>query len=472
MNFPHPPFAFALVILLGAFGGAALRQERDVFDHEKHQKVFPECVGCHAGITEAGRPLYPTPESCASCHDGTVEKRVDWSPPPAHPSNFRFTHAEHVRKSGEKLPADSAVYCPACHTPSGATWLTIRRTISAQCLECHGVRTAHFSAPDTACGTCHLTLAEATALPQARVAKFEKPASHDEEGFGSSKGHGKLAERGDRSCAICHARDFCAQCHVNAPEVKAIEALAPDPRSLALKAELKAPASHQESRWLSQHGGKAKRDPATCATCHAQESCMTCHRTRPAVVLALPASGPGRAVGARVERKKPGYHAPDFADRHAGQATSAPGSCSACHARQECLECHRPNPGAAGGYHPAGFLTRHPAAAFSRQTDCSECHNSEQFCTNCHRQSGLTSKRPLQGGYHDANGAFLLGHGPSARLQLESCVTCHTERDCLFCHSAQTRRFNPHGPGFDPDRLRKRNPQTCSACHGHDIPSN
>jgi hypothetical protein len=468
----RPLIALGLVALLGAFGGAALRQEPVGFDHAKHQKVFPECVGCHAGIVDTGRSLYPPPEACATCHDGTVEKRVNWSPPPSRPSNFRFTHAEHVRKSGEKLRGDSAVYCPDCHTPSGGTWLTIRRTISAQCLQCHGVRTAHFSAPDTACGICHLTLAEATALPEARVAKFKKPASHDEDGFVSSKGHGKLAEHGVQSCAICHARDFCTQCHVNAPEVKAIQALAPDPRSLALKAELKAPASHEESRWLTQHGGKAKRDPATCATCHTQESCLTCHRTRPPAVVALHASGPGRAVGARLERKKPGYHTPDFADSHASQARSSPASCSACHARQECLECHRPNPGATRGYHPAGFLTRHPAAAFSRQTDCSECHNSEQFCTNCHKQSGLTSKRPLQGGYHDANGAFLLGHGPSARLQLESCVTCHTERDCLFCHSAQTRSFNPHGPGFDPDRLRKRNPQMCSACHGHDIPSN
>jgi hypothetical protein len=316
-------------------------------------------------------------------------------------------------------------------------------------------------------------LAEATALPEARVAKFEKPASHDDKDFRTSKGHGDLAEHGNRSCAVCHARDFCEQCHVNAPEVKAIQALAPDPRSLALKVELKAPASHEESRFLSRHGGMAKRDPTRCAFCHTQQSCVTCHRTRPAVVLALPDSGPGRAIGARIERKRPTYHSADFADRHNQLASASPGTCSACHARAECLECHRPNVGAASRYHPAGFLTRHPAAAYNRQTDCAGCHNQGAFCATCHQQAGLVARGGALQGYHDANGAFALNHGVAARQNIESCISCHAERDCLTCHSDQGgRRFNPHGPGFDADRLRRLNPQTCAACHGRNIPGN
>ena len=60
----------------------------------------------------------------------------------------------------------------------------------------------------------------------------------------------------------------------------------------------------------------------------------------------------------------------------------------------------------------------------------------------------------------------------TARQTLESCVTCHTERDCLLCHSATAgRHFNPHGPGFNAERLARRNPQTCSACHGRTIPT-
>ena len=36
----------------------------------------------------------------------------------------------------------------------------------------------------------------------------------------------------------------------------------------------------------------------------------------------------------------------------------------------------------------------------------------------------------------DANPAFLLGHGKAARQELETCVSCHVERDCLTCHAA------------------------------------
>lgn len=462
--------ALGVVLLVGGFGGAASGEGGDDFDHEKHRKVFPECLGCHAGVTDPARPLYPAAEACVTCHDGVIERPVNWAVPAGRPSNFRFTHAEHARKSDAKLPADSTLACGECHIPSGAPPMTVRRTLSARCLDCHGVRVAHFSAPDTACATCHLTLAEATALPGARVAAFGTPASHEDAGFVTSRGHGQLAERGDGTCAYCHARDFCAQCHVNAPEVKAIQALAPDARSLAIEAELAAPASHREARFLSRHGGMADRDPSRCAACHTRESCIACHRTRPAIVLALPDSGPGRGPGARIERI-PGYHGVGFADRHGPPARSAPGRCGACHARAECLECHRPDPGAAGNYHPAGFLTRHPGAAFNRQVDCTGCHNQGAICATCHRQAGLATPGWRRPEYHDANAAFGLNHGVAARQNLESCVSCHTERDCLTCHSAQAGRgFNPHGPGFDPERLRRRNPQMCAACHGRGIP--
>ena len=459
---------FLLPLLLVGRAGA---QDSDRFDHEQHRRVFPECLGCHAGAGEAGRPLFPEVSVCTSCHDGAVERRVNWSGPPRRYSNLRFTHEVHARESGRQLPPDSVLACSECHIPSGAAWLTVRRTISTQCLQCHGIRPAHTSAPDTACVNCHRPLAEAAALPESRVAAFEKPASHDQPAFPTATGHGKLADRGDRSCAVCHARDFCAQCHVNAPELRAIQALAPDRRSLTLKGELRAPASHLQSGFQSRHGPAASRDPARCAFCHTRQSCVNCHRTSPVFIAALPDSGAGRAPGAVTVRKRPESHAPDFADRHGARAGATTAACSSCHARPECLECHRPATGD-NRYHPAGFLTRHPAWAFARQAECAGCHNQNAFCVACHQQSGMVSAGPLRGGYHDADKGFFVNHGTAARQTIESCVTCHAERDCLACHSAQSgRRFNPHGPGFDAAELARRNPQTCSACHGRNIPA-
>ena len=85
--------------------------------------------------------------------------------------------------------------------------------------------------------------------------------------------------------------------------------------------------------------------------------------------------------------------------------------------------------------------------------------------------AGLSAQGALNGGYHDAKQFFTLNHGQAARQNLESCVACHAERDCLTCHSAQGgRRFDPHGPGFDPETMKRKNSQACTVCHGAAIP--
>ena len=468
-----------MLATLGVGGVVGAWRTSDHFDHWQHRKVFPGCQGCHPGAQDPSKSIWPTPENCAACHDGTVERRVEWSPRSGPtPTNKRFTHAEHARTAKERFPGDS-LRCASCHLEAGGPWMAVRRSVVRQCLDCHGIKTEHLAAPDSACATCHVTLAEARSLPRERVGRFPEPPSHRDPEF--VEHHGKLATPAPapgtsagvaRSCATCHAREFCTTCHVNAPEVPAIQALASDERSLALRSELLPPASHSSPLFRVRHGQAARREPQTCATCHAQESCLTCHVAQPGVAVALHSSGPGRGPGASVTRRRPPSHGSDFTDAHGPVASTAGRSCNACHARADCLECHRPDAASGSGYHPVGFLSRHPASAYARETSCAECHNSGSFCADCHEQAGLTSRGPLRPGFHDAKSSFLLGHGPAARQSLESCVTCHAERDCLTCHSAQGgRNFNPHGPGFDAARLRRKNPQMCSACHGAAIPN-
>lgn len=418
---------------------------------------------------------WPAPADCRACHDGTVERTVEWEPPDRpRPTNVRFTHEKHAELIA-KTDADSALPCSACHIAPGTDRMQVRRAVVPNCFACHGIQATHFEAPDTACATCHFTLAQAVQLSSASIGKFPAPASHREPGFAAGQ-HGKLARAAQpvaASCTVCHAQDFCAQCHVNAPEVTAIQALARDSRSLAIGAELEPPSSHANPEFLRRHGEQVRKGAATCATCHTQESCLTCHAGSPASVSALPAAAPGRGTGARIERKRPLAHGLDFTKTHAAAASARPQTCAACHARPACLECHRPSAAdAPPGYHPAGFLTTHPVAAYSRESSCSECHNQAQFCTNCHLSAGLVPAGRLRGvGFHDAKQAFFLNHGQAARQNLESCVSCHAERDCLTCHSATGgRRFNPHGPGFDPSTLRRKNSQVCTACHGTAIP--
>lgn len=460
-----------LLLALAAFplaAGAQTPRDSLPFDHGRHAKVFPTCTGCHAGVVVAGAPLYPDAGTCRACHDGTVEKRIQYEPPDSLRTNLRFSHIAHQGKA-------PAATCVSCHQEVGAPWMAVQLPVVSRCLDCHGIRTAHLDAPDTACATCHYALPAAVRLTRADVASFPTPSSHQAPGFAGGAGHGALAVRVSPvspSCATCHSRNFCLGCHVDAPERPAIQALAVDARGLAIGATLEAPASHALADFLHTHGPSSRLPGAGCATCHTRESCLTCHSATPAVAVAIPAAAPDRGVGARITRHQPTWHTAAFVRHHAPDAEAASRTCASCHSRSDCLQCHRPDAASAGAYHPAGFLTRHPAAAYARESSCNTCHNPGQFCVSCHKSAGLVATSALGKGYHDASRFFISGHGVAARQSLETCTSCHVERDCLTCHSALGgRRFDPHGPGFDAARMIKKNPEVCTACHGTAIPT-
>lgn len=475
------PVGLTALLILGAVAGWAVSpRQRAAFDHAKHLPLFPaSCVTCHLGAAETGAAFWPTAASCTACHDGEVKPRIEWTPPPAPAaSNLRFTHDRHRTET-----ADS-VGCAQCHLRPDSAGSVARRRVG-QCIDCHQPGGEHLSVASQRCATCHVPLVQAIGLSREQVAGFPVPPSHRTPGFGLS-GHGELASvKGPdgrttvaASCATCHAQNFCINCHVNAPEIPAIQALGRDERSLVHGFNFAAPSSHAETNFLEAHGRAAQRRPATCAACHTQPSCVACHvgASVPGPVRAMRQPGPGRAAGATVERHPPPSHVVSFREGHGREAGAAPRTCATCHLQSDCFSCHRPGPGrAAGGgeYHPEGFLVRHPSAAYARQTSCGDCHNAQQFCVSCHAQAGLSARRSLGGSsFHDGKAAFIVGHGQAARQSLESCVSCHVERDCTACHSSVGRgfRFNPHGPGFDPVRLRRRNPEMCIACHGLAIP--
>jgi hypothetical protein len=474
------------------------RSRADRFQHAKHEKMFPTCVTCHAGVVDASQAMWPEPSQCVSCHDGVVKPRITWQPRTGvRAGNVRFTHEAHHRAATAKNPADSGLArdCTTCHTERGAPRMAVQNAVAVQCTSCHGFTTPHVDVPSEACATCHVRLADALGLTREDIASFPKPRSHEAPGFVLG-GHGKEAKGPGSpgtpravaaSCATCHAQNFCVACHVNAPEVPEIRALAMDARSPDFTGSLPTPSSHAAPAFLRTHGQVAQRGSATCATCHAEESCSSCHvGAPPRAVAALPSAGPGRAPGARVLREAPPSHTREFTERHSAEASARPATCEGCHVRETCLECHRPeasrqakvlakSQGARrSSFHPPSFLTRHPSSAYTREANCSDCHNPAQFCQSCHQQSGLVATSRIgQRGYHDVFQGFSLGHGQAARQSLESCVSCHAERDCTVCHSAVAGgfRFSPHGPGFNASRMRSKNPTLCTACHGNAIPS-
>lgn len=458
----------AIGVASGA-AGIAWPFDGESFDHELHAGLFPSCLACHRGVLEASAPLFPDPTGCASCHDGRDSLEVvEWAPPTGpRPTNLSFTHDAHaaaVVAEGEQPAA-----CVDCHTPVAAPWMTVDRAVVTSCLECHGLAGEHLALADDTCGSCHTDLADSPTLHVEQIASFAAPPSHEAAAFAFE--HGEVV---DRACAVCHARDFCAQCHVNAPDLPEIASLASDARSLVLVASVPVPANHEAADFLSRHGTSAAGAAASCASCHTAESCTTCHIGSPQVAAALPSAGPDRGRGAVVRRDRPPSHDIDFLTAHGSTAASRPETCAGCHVRSDCTECHRPG-AAAGGFHAADFLSRHPSAAYMRETSCSDCHATGEFCTSCHASAGLGSADPgsiLASSFHDGQSAFSVGHGVAARVNLETCASCHVERDCLACHSSTGGRgIDPHGPNFEAETLRRANPQMCTACHGSDIPT-
>jgi hypothetical protein len=458
--------------LLAFATARAVAWNQDRFNHPKHARLFPVCSTCHEGVTTSGARMFPPAVECARCHDGRIQPRIEFAPRAVMtPSNLRFTHDRHATVAARD--SGLATKCEACHAERNAPRMEVRHTVVGNCLSCHRLPAEHLAVPDSACTTCHLPLARVAHFTRADVARLPAPPSHSAADFGLTGHRGAGA-----SCATCHARDFCITCHVNAPETAAIQALERDARSTAIPAKLPVPASHAAPDFAAAHGRAAKASNASCAACHTRESCSVCHQAPPPrQVAALPAAGPDRGPGAHVERRMPASHNASFREGHGAEASARPATCATCHVRAQCLDCHRPDPSGTNprqAYHPAAFLTRHPSAAWSRQANCSDCHNPGQFCQTCHQQAGVAAGTNRLGGrgFHDAIPNFSLGHGQAARQSLESCASCHAERDCTACHSSVSGGFgfSPHGPGFNSERLLKKNPSLCVACHGTSIP--
>ncbi len=481
--------AFFGLIGLGAWSWASTREP---FLHAPHERMFPACESCHE-LQPDGMTM-PDASFCSACHNGQTVRRVEWDGPTRRPSSLNFDHAGVMETKQEALGFE--LPCQTCHVPSGGERMDITRAVVESCLGCHASGKDHQI--DAPCAKCHVTLAEAEEFTVAQLRERPAPSDHGNDFVFQ---HGELAAADITRCSVCHARDTCSRCHVNAASVPAIQALAPDPRIAEIvsgrEVVYPTPASHTETGWWETHDDRARADVSTCATCHTRTSCETCHvdpvpepvrrlssgrngaddRDAPAENGAGTVTVPQQqAPGVTLTRRAPASHGITFADDHRAPAASATAQCRTCHVRDECTSCHTGSealttPGqSTAQYHPVNFLQQHSAPAFGREVECASCHNPEAFCRDCHAGSGLSAAGRTDTGFHDRKPLWRFGHGKAARQTLESCVACHAQSDCLSCHSSLSGRgVNPHGPGFDARRLGAKAPATCLRCHASAI---
>jgi len=349
----------------------------------------------------------------------------------------------------------------------------------ADCSACHAAASsgegALFPEPGF-CSACHdgsTAPAVDWTPPEPRVSNLI--FQHLPHGFGCSTCHlpggeedlSRMAMPQPQTCLGCHvpgaqehlAVEDCSFCHVPVADTQLEQS-----RIL----EFPAPPSHLASGFAVSHGVAAAEGAESCATCHDRTSCTTCHGGAshvPDAVLRLPSPAVDGPRGVQIPGGAgTGYHPAGFATEHGAAAWSGQVSCTTCHGENTCTECH--DGFASPSFHPLNFLASHGSEAYGRVSDCTSCHNSEAFCRECHLGSGIKGSGGMVAPYHDDQALWVLSHPQAARQDLESCVSCHRQNDCLRCHSAGAGMgISPHGPDFDPSAMQSRNRAMCELCH-------
>ena len=210
---------------------------------------------------------------CASCHNGTMKPRVQWSAPPRRePGLLVFSHPTHLANAKD-------VACESCHSLGDPSWMNVAHATPERCISCHTHCASTHLADEAVCSTCHRTLVAATALTEARVGALPKPASHARSGL---RQHARrVGAAPAANCATCHARESCQRCHVDGARAPAIRALgnrcARRAAGRGHAAVYPIPRGPSRDQFALCTARRRRRDASRCATCHARASCETCH---------------------------------------------------------------------------------------------------------------------------------------------------------------------------------------------------
>jgi hypothetical protein len=356
---------------------------------------------------------------------------------PTQHLTVRFNHAKHMRR-------EIGTTCKTCHGGAQKSTSVSDSLIptGATCDACHSTdhtNPANVTPGDDAtgqCGFCHLGY-----KPEDKnsVAELQLPRANL---LFNHKVHV------DRNIG-------CPQCH------GAVEQL-----ELATRDQLPRMRGcfhcHQMPDAASQ--GEAK---SSCDTCHIRGDRCT-------VIKAMFSSGtlmPPRWL-------HNSEHTPDFIERHKSVAADDSQFCANCHKDDFCTDCHdgrvRPR-----SVHPNDYLNMHAIEARMETEKCTSCHREQSFCQGCHMRVGVAESSPQSakdsGRFHPPKSIWSDPprkpghHAFEAERNLNACVSCHTERDCVSCHGALGvgAGFDPHKPGFLSGCTTqfRRNPRPCLTCH-------
>ncbi len=431
---------FALVIaLLGAIGTAFGRDPVSAAEPPVASSQPPPAT---SGVLTTG--LAPLPNN--------ARVPLKWLPPgtfeqdrgpstaifPPQKLTIRFNHTFHVK--------DQKLKCETCHkaaltSQSVQDVLTPKPTL---CDGCHGTDHANLDKVregDDASGQCIFCHVGYRPGDGNKVARFSIPRPN------MVFTHEKHIARNIN----------CQQCHGDIQEIE-----------LATRDQMPRMRGcfgcHQRSDAASQ--GQAR---GACDTCHLKGGSTDGNRIK--TTFATGVMNPPRWM-------HNAEHAPDFIQRHKYVAANDSQFCANCHKEDFCVACHdgrvRPR-----SIHPSDYLDMHATEGRLATQKCTSCHREQSFCLTCHQRLGVSMSGPSAvreaGRFHPPKTEWSDAprkpghHAFEAMRNLNACVSCHIERDCVVCHGGQGigGGFNPHLASFSSScgSQFKRNPRPCYVCH-------
>lgn len=217
------------------------------FDHDRHlshKEIGGQCVGCHAGVVEAGAARLPPMATCFNCHEHEAQwNRGQCTPCHAQaelrrllPQSFLRHEADFARRHGVAAAGQKRL-CQACHE-------------QADCDSCHDV-------------------SQDLTVERRRPEAVQRHFVH--RGDFISR-HALEAASQPTRCLRCHTPETCAECHAKSGVSGGlIEGRNPHPPGWV--------GNDRNAR--SFHGSAARRDILLCASCHDQgptTNCIRCHR--------------------------------------------------------------------------------------------------------------------------------------------------------------------------------------------------
>lgn len=357
---------------------------------------------------------------------------------PAQKLTLRFNHKFHV--SEQKLK------CESCHKGATTSESVQDRLVpkGTTCDGCHGTEHSDLNKVEAGddemgkCNFCHLGYREGDGN---RVAKLDIPRPN------MTFNHKKHVARNIN----------CAQCH---GEVQELE--------LATRDQL---PRMRGCFGCHQHPDSANRGEAksACETCHIKGGATEGGRLKTAFAS-------GTMIPPRWLHNA--QHSPDFVQRHKYVAANDSQFCANCHKEDFCVACHdgrvRPR-----NIHPNDYLNMHAVEGRLAMQKCTSCHREQSFCVGCHQRLGVSMSGPAgvreSGRFHPPKTEWSDPprrpghHAFEAMRNLNACVSCHIERDCVVCHGGAGigAGFNPHMGGFTSSCATqfRRNPRPCYVCH-------